>query len=103
MNRVVDTTAFMNQKIQGNLLNVTQGPAGQSGAQLRRLAGQGMRLPLLGNDDATANRQYTRQFVLDRDAQTGKRFGLAYAEPYHYIGPEPAKVEDYVRQNAIKL
>jgi LmbE family N-acetylglucosaminyl deacetylase len=104
VNRVVDTTAVMDQKIQINLLNVAQGPAGQRGAQLRRsLAGQGLRLALLGNDDATANREYTRQFVLDRDAETGKRYGLAYAEPYHYIGPAPAKVDDYVRQNAVKL
>jgi len=73
-------------------------------AQLRRrLTDQGLRLPLLGNDDDTANRQYTRQFVMDRDAETGKRFGLTYGEPYHYIGPTPAKVEDYIRKNAVKL
>jgi hypothetical protein len=58
---------------------------------------------LLGGDDETANREYTRQFVLDRDAEIGKKFGLAYAEAYHYIGPAPAKVEDYVRRNAVKL
>jgi hypothetical protein len=32
----------------------------------------------------------------------GKRFGLSYAEPYHYIGPAAAKVEEYVRRNAVK-
>ena len=41
--------------------------------------------------------------VLDRDAETGKRYGLAYAEAYHYIGPPPAKVEEYVRTNAVRL
>jgi hypothetical protein len=61
------------------------------------------RPPLLNEDDDTANREYTRQFVLDRDAETGKKFGLAYAEAYHYIGPPPAKVEEYVRRNAVKL
>ena len=60
------------------------------------------RLPLLGESDEGANRAYTRQFVLDRDAEVGKRFGLSYAEPYHYIGPAAAKVEEYVRRNAVK-
>lgn len=104
VNRVVDITEHMDRKVAINILNAAQGPAGQRGAQLRRsLAGQGMRLPLLGNDDETANREYTRQFVLDRDAETGKKFGLNYAEPYHYIGPVPAKVDDYVRKNAVRL
>jgi LmbE family N-acetylglucosaminyl deacetylase len=104
VNRVVDITPFMDQKIGVNLLNVAQGPAGQTGAQLRRrLAERGLRLPLLGNDDDTANREYTRQFVLERDAEIGKKFGLAYAEAYHYVGPEPAKVDDYVSKNAVTL
>jgi LmbE family N-acetylglucosaminyl deacetylase len=104
VNRVVDIAAHMDRKIAINLLNAAQGPAGQRGAQLRRrLAEQGMRLPLLGSDDETANREYTRQFVLDRDADTGKKFGLTYAEPYHYIGPPSAKVEEYVRKNAVRI
>jgi LmbE family N-acetylglucosaminyl deacetylase len=104
VNRVVDITGLMDRKIAVNLVNTAQGPAGQHGAQLRRrLAGQGLRLALLGDDDATANREYTRQFVLDRDAEIGKRFGLTYAEAYHYIAPEPAKVEDFVSKNAVKI
>ena len=104
VNRVVDITGVMDRKIAVNILNAAQGPAGQQGAQLRRrLSEQGLRLPLLGNDDETANREYTRQFVLDRDAETGKRYGLAFAEAYHYIGRPAAKVEEYVRQNAVKL
>jgi len=104
VNRVVDISSLMDRKIAVNLVNTAQGPAGQHGAQLRRrLADQGLRLALLGDNDETANREYTRQFVLERDAEIGKRFGLAYAEAYHYIGPEPAKVEDYVAKNAVKL
>ncbi len=104
VNRVVDIGPFIERKIAINMLNVAQGPAGQQGAQLkRRLAEQGLRLALLGEDDETANREYTRQFVLDRDAETGKKFGLTYGEAYHYIGPEPSKVEDYVSKNAVKL
>jgi LmbE family N-acetylglucosaminyl deacetylase len=104
VNRVVDIADFMDQKISINILNVAQGPAGQRGAQLRRrLTEQGLRLALLGNDDETANREYTRQFVLDRDAEIGKKFGLTYGEAYHYIGPAPTKVEDYIRKNAVRL
>jgi LmbE family N-acetylglucosaminyl deacetylase len=104
VNRLVDITDYMDQKISINTLNVAQGPAGRSGAQLRRrLADQGLRLPLLGNDDETANREYTRQFVLGRDAEVGKKAGLSYAEAYHYIGPGANKVEDYVRKNSVKL
>ncbi len=104
VNRVVDIAEFMDRKIAVNILNAAQGPAGQRGAQLRRrLTEQGLRLALLGNDDETANRECTRQFVLDRDAEIGKRFSLTYAEAYHYIGPEPAKVEDYISKNAVRL
>lgn len=104
VNRVVDITSYMDRKLAVNTLNVAQGPAGQSGARLReRLREQGLRLPALGNDDATANREYTRLFVLNRDSDTGKRFGLAYAEPYHYIGPEPSRVDAYVKANAVPL
>jgi hypothetical protein len=103
VNRVVDISAVMDRKLAVNTLNVAQGPAGQSGALLRRrLLEQGMRLPILGDDDATANREYTRLFVLGRDAGTGKQYGLAYAEPYHYIGPEPSHVDEYVRTNAVR-
>ncbi|HKE29764.1 MAG TPA: PIG-L family deacetylase [Bryobacteraceae bacterium] len=104
VNRVVDISNFIEGKISVNILNTAQGPAGQRGAQLRRrLAEQGLRLPSLGNDDDTANREYARQFVLDRDAEIGKKFGLAYGEAYHYIGPPPAKVEDYIRKNSVRL
>jgi len=104
VNRVVDIGGFMDRKIFVNTLNTAQGPAGHRGAQLRRrLSEQGLRLPLLGDDDETANREYTRRFVLDRDAEVGNKFGLKYAEPYHYIGPEPAKVEEFIKTNAVRL
>jgi LmbE family N-acetylglucosaminyl deacetylase len=104
VNRVVDVGGHIERKIALNILNVAQGPGGQLGAQLRRqLAGQGLRLPMLGDDDETANREYVRKFVLDRDAEIGKRFGLSYAEAYHYIGPPPDKVSEFVRANAVKV
>lgn len=102
VNRIVDITPWVERKIDVNLENKAQGPAGENGARLRaRLAKEGRRLPLLGDDDVTANRNYIREFVLERDREIGRRHGLAYAEQFHYIGPEPNRVDDYVRQNAV--
>jgi LmbE family N-acetylglucosaminyl deacetylase len=104
VNRVVDIADFIDQKVLVNLANVTQGPAGNTGSRLRRrLASEGKRLPLLGNDDDTANRQYTKQFALSRDRAHGQAHGLAYAESFHYIGPDESDVEAYVARNAVPL
>ena len=104
VNRVVDISAFMDQKVFANLANVTQGPAGETGARLRRrLAQQGKRLPLLGTDDDTANREYTKHFALARDRARGQAHGLEYAEYFHYVGPDQSDVEAYVERNAVSL
>ncbi len=103
-NRAVDISNYIDGKVDVNLANVTQGPAGNSGAALRRkLAQQGKRLPLLGSDDATANRQYTKHFALARDRTRGKAHGLQYAELFHYIGPDEDPLDAYVRDNAVSL
>jgi LmbE family N-acetylglucosaminyl deacetylase len=104
VNRVVDISSVIDQKVEVNLANVTQGPAGESGAALRaRLAREGKRLPLLGGDEAAANRNYIKHLVLAEDAEWGRRHGVQYAEPYHYIGPRAGKLEEYIRQNAVPL
>jgi LmbE family N-acetylglucosaminyl deacetylase len=104
VNRVVDIAPYFDKKIYANLANVTQGPAGNLGAELRKkLAAQGKRLPLLGNDDDTANRQYTRHFALARDRARGLAHGLQYAEYFHHIGPDESDVDDYVQKNAVSL
>jgi LmbE family N-acetylglucosaminyl deacetylase len=104
VNRVVDISAFIDQKVHANMANVTQGPVGQTGARLRRrMARQGRRLPLLGNDDDTANREYTRHFALSRDRVRGQAHGLEYAEYFHYVGPDESDVDAYVQQNSIPL
>ena len=102
VNRVVDIAPWVERKIDVNLENKAQGPAGEHGQSLRaRLEAQGQRLPLLGPDDASANRNYIREFVLRRDREIGERHGLTYAEQFHYIGPEQNREEEYIRKNAI--
>ncbi|MBI1357193.1 MAG: hypothetical protein GC160_22870 [Acidobacteria bacterium] len=104
VNRVVDISKYMDQKVHVNVANVTQGPAGENGSALRRrLAEQGKKLPLLGDDDDTANRQYIKHLVFHEDGELGKQYGVDYAEKFHYIGPGDGFVEDYVERNAVPL
>ena len=104
VNRAVDISSVMDQKVETNMANVTQGPAGQSGAALRaRLAKQNLRLPLLGNDDVTANRAYIKHIVLEHDAEFGKKYGVQYAEGFHYIGPEQSRLDEYIKKNAVPV
>ena len=110
VNRIVDIEATLEKKIQSNLVNVTQGPAGENGARLKkRLEKEGKYLPILGQDDTMANHAYIKHIVLDIDSQrlrgvpsdreVGEAFGLAWAERFHYIGPEKSKLEAYIAEN----
>lgn len=104
VNRIVDIGPTIDKKIDALLMNRAQGPAGEAGARLRAsLAARGLQLPLLGNDDNTANREYIRAFILKDNADLGKKYGLQYAEQFHYIRPEASSVEEYVKQHAVSL
>lgn len=104
VNRVVDISSVMDVKVAANRVNVAQGPAGIHGAALRKsLAEGGMKLPILGDDDETASNQFIKHIMLKRDADVGKRHGLQFAEPFHYIGPEQDYIGDYVKKNAVKV
>ncbi len=104
VNRVVDISSVIDTKVASNLANKAQGPAGENGARLRaRMTQEGKRLPMLGNDDATANREYIKQVVLKRDRELGAKYGLQFAEAYHHIGPatDGAELEELIRRNAV--
>ena len=104
VNRVVDISASVERKVDVLLMNKAQGPAGEAGARLRKsLQGRGQRLPLLGNDDVTANRAYIKEFVLKADAELGKKYGLQYAEQFHYIGADEPAIESYIKKNSVPL
>ncbi len=107
VNRVVDISSVIDTKIEANLANRAQGPAGNNGVLLReRLAKENKRLPLLGSNDRTANYQYVREFLLENDRALGKKYGLGYAEVFHYIGPTESYapgLEDYIKRNAVPL
>jgi LmbE family N-acetylglucosaminyl deacetylase len=110
--RVVDITgAPVEKKVDANLCNVAKGPGGHHGSKLRAdLARRGKKLPLLGDDDRTADRNYIREFLLASNRALGKQYGVEYAEAFHYIGPaggtaDPAtsRVDDYVKKNSVPL
>lgn len=107
--RVVDISKQIDKKIDAIRANVAKGPGGHSGSRLRaELAARNERLPLLGNDDVTADRNYIREFSLGRNRELGKQYGMEYAEAFHYIPPGAAgadrdpRVDEYVKQNVVR-
>jgi LmbE family N-acetylglucosaminyl deacetylase len=105
-NRVVDITPHIEKKIDSIVECRSQG-GGNHGSLLRaRLARQGRRLPLLGNDDRTADREYVRTFLLDDEREYGKEFNVAFGERFYYTAdrrPTQSKVDEYVEKNAVPL
>jgi LmbE family N-acetylglucosaminyl deacetylase len=107
VNRIVDITSHIDAKVRSNVANKGKGPAGAHGSLLRQeLARQGKRLPLLGEDDASADFNYVKHFLMDDFRILGERFGLGYAEAFRYIGPPPNYTENirrYAERHATPL
>ena len=104
--RIVDISHVIDKKVEANRANVWKGPAGTNGSRLRaELAKRNLRLPLLGDDDATADRNYIKEFVLARNRELGRKYGVEYAEAFHYIGPgaNTDRVQEYIKKNAIPM
>ena len=106
--RVVDISGVVDKKVEANRANVAKGPAGRHGSKLRaELAQRNLRLPLLGGDDATADRNYIKEFLLARNRELGRKYGVEYAEAFHYIGPgagpRESTIETYIKQHAVPL
>ena len=111
VNRVVDITPWIDRKVEANLANKTQGPCGENGSRLRtKLVSQKLKLPILGGDDDTANREYIKNIVLDYDSlyqrgipsdkELGRKYGLQWAEAFHYIGPRQSQLGRYISDHA---
>jgi LmbE family N-acetylglucosaminyl deacetylase len=106
INRVVDVSGVIDQIIDANRANRAKGPAGNHGSRLRaELAKRGQKLPLLGDDDATADRSYIKEFLLARRRALGQKHGVQYAEAFHYIGGDsrPSSIEEYIKKNAVSI
>jgi len=106
VNRVVDVSGVLDQLVDANRANRAKGPAGNLGSRLRaQLAKNGQKLPLLGDDDVTADRNYIKEFVLARSRALGQNHGVQYAEAFHHIGggARRSAVDEYVKKNAVPL
>jgi LmbE family N-acetylglucosaminyl deacetylase len=106
VNRIVDVSGVVDQIIDANRANRAKGPAGQHGSRLRaELAKRGQKLPLLGDDDVAADRNYIKEFILARSRALGQKHGVPYAEAFHYIGPDSrtSAVDAYVKKNAVPI
>jgi hypothetical protein len=110
INRVVDISSYIDVKVRANVAYKDKGGAGDAGLRLRRaLAKQGKKLPLLGNDDDTANFNYVKHFMMGDNRLLGAQYGLEYAEAFHYIGPPtsgPSPRENrqkYIDSNVVPL
>jgi len=112
-NLIVDISDYIDKKIGVNLLNIAKGPAGNNGVMLReRLAKEGKKLSILEGDDYKANFNYAKAFVFDHDKKLGEKYGMQWAEGYHYMTDIPhdnhapnadpnTQVEEYIRKNAV--
>ena len=89
VNRVVDIGSYIDHKVRTNMANKGKGPAGTAGARLRQqLARQGRKLPMLGNDDETANFAYVKHFLMDDFQLLGPavRIGVRRGVPVYRPG-----------------
>jgi LmbE family N-acetylglucosaminyl deacetylase len=106
INRVVDVSGVVDQIIDANRANRAKGPAGNHGSRLRaELAKRGEKLPLLGDDDVTADRNYIKEFLLARRRALGQNHGVQYAEAFHHIGSSARRsaVDEYIKKNAVPI
>lgn len=105
-NHVVDISPYIGTKVDAIVQCRSQGN-GNAGSALRaRLAKDGRRLPLLGDDDRTADRAYARQFLLEEFRAYAEGHDFEYAERFDYAGPsedQNAKVADYVTRNSVPI
>jgi LmbE family N-acetylglucosaminyl deacetylase len=106
--RVVDISKQIGKKVDANRANVAKGPAGNNGSRLRaELAKRNQRLPMLGDDDLTADRNYIKEFSLGGNRQLGKQYGVEYAEAFHYVpagasgADRDSRIDTYVKEHAV--
>jgi hypothetical protein len=59
-------------------------------------------VPLLNAANSDAINEYTKVSLETNDRATGRRFGLDYAEAFHYIGPDRS-LDEYITRHAVPL
>lgn len=65
------------------------------------LAEKNLRIPALSADETAAIHEFTTVALENRDRVLGKKYGVDYAEEFHYIGPDKS-LDQYVARNAVR-
>ena len=101
VNRVVDTGDFLPQKIAAIASCETM--IVHMIKDLRdSLAERGLRVPALSGNLDTATKEFIHAAFVTRDHTVGGKYGLQYAEEFHYIGPD-ASLDEYIARNSQRI
>jgi LmbE family N-acetylglucosaminyl deacetylase len=107
VNRVVDISTTIEQKLAAIRTCKTM-----IYHMVRRLeadlAQRNLRLPMLSEDEDAAIRTFIALQFRDAAARVGQKYGLQYAEAFHYFGPESAyymgsALDEFTKKNAVPL
>ena len=66
------------------------------------LAQKSLRLPAFSGDETAAINEFASVALENRDRILGRKYGLDYAEEFHYIGPDRS-LDEYVAQHAVRI
>ena len=61
-----------------------------------------LRLPALSGADSAAIDEFTKVAIETSDGAVGRKYGLGYAEAFHYIGPDRS-MDEYITRHAVPL
>jgi LmbE family N-acetylglucosaminyl deacetylase len=101
VNRVVDIGPFLPQKIAA--IESCETMIVHMVKDLNdSLAERGLRVPALSGNLDTATKEFIQAAFVTRDHATGAKYGLQYAEEFHYIGPDPS-LDEYISRNAQRI
>ena len=103
VNRVVDISSTIDVKLAAIKANRTQ--VTNMALRLRDyLAERNLRLPELEKDIDSVIDWYVETVFRSEAASIGKRYGLEYAEAFHYVGPFKRKhLQRYVEEHSVPL
>ena len=101
VNRVVDIGPFLPQKIAA--IESCETMIVHMVKDLNdSLTERGLRVPALSGNLETASKEFIQAAFVTRDHTTGAKYGLQYAEEFHYIGPDPS-LDEYISRNAQRI
>jgi len=98
VNRVVDIGPTLKQKIayiQSCKTMITNMVRSANDS----LTAKGLRIPAFSGQQESANDAFIQAAFIERDRTIGAKYGLEYAEEFHYIGPDHS-LDEYIRAHA---